>query len=444
MKLLTFHRENILCKLKNSAFIRNILIVMTGTALAQVIGFALSPVISRLFTPSDFGIFGSFSAMGGILAAGITMDYSQAIMLPKEKGDALDLFFVSCISTIFITALFALACLIAPTQFLVLIKAPNRWVLLILVISLFVMGFNITLQSWCVRIKAFKHTSGSQVVRSLSSNAMQIGFGLLHSGSIGLIISSVLADFIASINLFRAFLIDFKTTFYRRDYLRMKQLAYEYRDFPIYSASMNVMNAISTGLPVLLLANYFGIAVAGAYAFAEKILSAPMGLVLRALRQVLFQEAAETDHRGGSLLALFIKVTLGLFLLVAGPSLILLIWAPEIFSYVFGSSWITAGEFASSLIIWLAFVFCNLPSVLFSRILRLQRKLFIFNSILLVVRTLVLVLGGIYLMASQTIFCFSIVGAFMNIIFILMIGLALMKKECANTFNDIIYFLKNA
>jgi len=183
------------------------------------------------------------------------------------------------------------------------------------------------------------------------------------------------------------------------------------------------------GLPVLILTNFFGIKVTGAYVFAERILSAPMGLVLRALRQVLFQKAAETDHQGGSLLALYIKITAGLFVLAIIPCIILIIWAPPIFSFIFGEKWIVAGEFASSLIIWLAFMFCNLPSVLFARILRLQRRLFVYDIILLFLRTIVLILGGIHLKASQTIFYFSIVGEIMNIIFIVLIGLALIKKE---------------
>ena len=415
---------------------------MSGTALAQVIGFALTPVISRLFTPADFGIFGSFGAVAGIIAAGITLDYSQAIMLSKEKSDALDLFFISCLSTIIITLLCALACLIAPTYLIGLMQAPGIWILVLLVIALLITGLNITLQSWCVRIKAFKQTSSSQVIRSVSSSGMQISFGLLKAGPTGLIISSVLADLFASINLLRVFLADFKTSAHKINWQRIKKLAFEYRDFPIYSASRNVINALSMGLPVLLLTNYFGIAVAGAYAFAERILSAPMGLVLRALRQVLFQKACETDHHGGSLLALYIKITAGLFALAVVPSLILFIWAPPIFSFIFGHKWLIAGEFASSLIIWLAFMFCNLPSVLFARILRLQRRLFIFDIIMLVARTLVLILGGMYLTASKTIFLFSIVGAIMNIIFIVIVGLVLMKKEGTTTWKDMANFMK--
>jgi len=421
--------NKIINQLKNSAFIKNVLIVMSGTALAQMLGFALTPVISRLFTPADFGIFGSFSAVTGIIVAGITLDYSQAIILPKEKDDAYQLFLISCASTISITLLCALACLIAPAHLMGLIKAPDVWVLVLLLLALLITGFNISLQSWCIRGKAFKQTSISQVIRSISFNGMQIGFGFLKSGSAGLIVSNVLANLLASINLWHLFTAVFKSSVHKASWLRIKQLAFEYRDFPIYSASRNVINALSMGLPVLLLTNYFGIVAAGAYAFGERLLSAPMGVILGALRQVLFQKAAETDHLGGSLLPLYIKSTLGLFVLIIIPALILFIWAPLIFSFIFGYEWRIAGEFASSLVIWLAFLFCNLPSVLFARILRLQRQLFIYDMILLVARSLVLILGGIYMTASNTIFLFSVVGAIMNIIFILIVGLVLMKKE---------------
>jgi O-antigen/teichoic acid export membrane protein len=429
-------------RLKNSAFVKNFFIVMSGTALAQVIGFALTPIISRLFTPADFGIFGSFNAVAGVIAAAATLGYSSTILLPKEKNDALHLFFISCLFTIIIGCLCTLACLIVPAYLMALMKAPSVWVLALLVFTILITGFNIALQAWCVRAKAFKQTSASQIVRSLSSNGMQVGFGFFKAGPVGLIVSSVLADLFASINLLRVFLADFKTSAHKTSWHRMKQLAKEYRDFPIYSTPGNIIDALSAGLPVLLLTNYFGIAVAGAYAFGLRLLGAPMGLILRALRQVLLQKACETDHHGGSLLALYIKITSGLFALAVVPSLILFIWAPQIFSLIFGRRWLTAGEFASSLVLWQAFMFCNLPSVLFASILRLQRQLFFFDIILLAARTLVLIVGGIYMTASHTIFLFSIVGAIMNIIFIVIVGLVLMKKEGANTWKDMTNFMK--
>ena len=114
---------------------------------------------------------------------------------------------------------------------------------------------------------------------------MQIVFGFMKTGPLGLIVSTVIANLMASINLMHAFLSDFKNFKYRTNASKIKKMAFEYRDFPFYSASGNMINALSMGLPVLLLSNYFGVAVAGAYAFSERILSAPMGLILRALRQ---------------------------------------------------------------------------------------------------------------------------------------------------------------
>lgn len=417
---------------------------MTGTALAQIIGFSLQPVISRLFTPEDFGVLGSFDAVFGVIAAGVTLDYSQAIMLPKEKNDALHLFYISCLTTLIIAFLCALACFIVPVFLMGLMKAPDTWVLIVLVFAVFINGFNVSFQAWCIRTKAFRHTSASQVIRSLSSNSMQVGFGFLRTGAIGLIISNVLADTLASINLLRVFLSDYKRSAHNISWRRMKELAKEYHDFPLYSASQNVINALSSGIPVLLLTHFFSIAVAGGYAFGIKILHAPMGFVTRSLRQVLFQKASETQHEGGSLLSLYVKITLGLFAVSLLPALIIIIWAPQIFGFIFGAKWYTAGEYARSLMIWMLFVFCNIPAVLFARLIRIQRTVFFYDLVLLAARSSVLIIGGLYLTALQSIAIFSILGALMNLVLILLVGYNIMKKEGEISWNQLrLAFMKN-
>ena len=189
------------------------------------------------------------------------------------------------------------------------------------------------------------------------------------------------------------------------------------------------MNALSSGLPVLLLAHFYGLVVAGAYAFGVRILEAPMGFVLSALRQVLFQKAGETQHRGGKLAPLYVKITSGLFALAIFPSLVLILWAPEIFTWIFGARWHEAGEFARLLVLWLLFAFCNLPAMLFARLIRIQRTVFLYDLILLAARALALVFGGLNLNAFQTVLLFSLVGAVMNATLIILVGHAVMKRE---------------
>ena len=197
----------------------------------------------------------------------------------------------------------------------------------------------------------------------------------------------------------------------------------------MYAATQNVVTTLSQGLPVLLLTHFYGIAVAGAYAFGVGIVQTPMGLLLRALREVFLQKAGETQYRGDSLTPLYVKTTAGLFALGFFPSLVLFIWAPQLFTWVFGSQWHTAGEFAQSLVLWLFFGFCNVPAVKCAQVIRIQRSLLFYDLAMLTGRALILVLCGQFLGSSQTILLFSLFGAAMNLFLILFVGYKVMKKE---------------
>ena len=108
---------------------------------------------------------------------------------------------------------------------------------------------------------------------------LRLGLAFSKGGLPGLIVSTILADMLASLNLVRVLLSDLKTLRSDIRWDRMKQLAKEYRDFPMYSASQNVINTLSNSMPVLLLTHFYGSVVAGAYVFAERIIYVPMGFV---------------------------------------------------------------------------------------------------------------------------------------------------------------------
>ncbi len=409
---------------------------MSGTAVAQIIGFALTPIISRLFSPSDFGIFGSFYSVSAIITVGVTLQYTQAMMLPKAKADAINLFVLSCLSVVAITLLCLAMVLIAPAFFLNIMKTHSTWMLALLVMAIFISGLNQSFQAWCVRVKAFKHTSASQVIRTVAANGTQIGLGWFQGGGApGLILGALLADIMASINLARVLFSSLKTLRPDIQWIRIKQLAIEYRDFPIYSASQNIINALFQGLPVLLLAQFYGIAVAGAYAFGVRLLQVPMNFILTALRQVLFQKACETHYQGRKLLPLYIKTTLGLFVIAFFPSVVLFIWSPQIFAWVFGSQWYAAGELARWLVLWLIVGFCNLPSTLFARILRQQKKLFFYELVCLVAATAALVGGGYFMKPINTVILYSVVGGSMNAFLIFWIY-TLLKSDVSRPGNE--------
>ena len=71
-----------------SEFGRNVLTLMTGTTIAQAIPIAISPILTRIYTPEDFGVFALYISISTIFAVIVTGRYELAIMLPKKNKDA--------------------------------------------------------------------------------------------------------------------------------------------------------------------------------------------------------------------------------------------------------------------------------------------------------------------------------------------------------------------
>src|SRR5690606_28082706 len=74
-----------------SKFTRNILTLLTGSTLAQAIPIAITPILTRIYTPSDFGVFAIFLAITTILGSIANGRYELAIILPEKEGDAINI-----------------------------------------------------------------------------------------------------------------------------------------------------------------------------------------------------------------------------------------------------------------------------------------------------------------------------------------------------------------
>ena len=62
-------------RISNSDFLKSLAILMTGTIIAQAIGYLLAPIITRLFTPEEMGEFGIFQRLTTFIATVATARY---------------------------------------------------------------------------------------------------------------------------------------------------------------------------------------------------------------------------------------------------------------------------------------------------------------------------------------------------------------------------------
>lgn len=387
------------------------------------------PILSRLYTPNNFGVYGSYTASLSVLSSFVSLQYSQVIVLVKRDKDGINLFFISCLSVVCCVAISVLAIFLFPEAFQSILKDSTRIFLILLPMSLFTLGMSQSFQSWNVRVKAFSQISKSNIVKAFSSILIWGTVGFLNIGALGLVLGSLLSEMMACLILTKPLRQDLNKLAPSTNLYRMKQLAYAFRDFPIYSAPQKLMNAISQGLPVLALCYFYGAAVGGAYAFSIKVLQIPMGLILTPLRQVLIQKASELHNRGDNLSPLFLKTSLSLLCVAIIPSTIIFLWAPELFSMFFGNAWLDSGIYSKWLILWFLIAFTNVPSVLFSQVMRQQRKLFLYESIVMLTRVGVLIIGGQYFSALLTIKIFSALGVILNLLLITSVGIFLYNRS---------------
>ncbi len=383
----------------SSRFLRNVTVVMSGTAVAQLLGYVLMPVIARLYSPSDFGLFGSFQAVATAIAAGVTLQYSQALLMPTEQDDAANLMAVSLLSVLSITVLCALLVLLFRDATLRLLRLDAlSHIAWILPIAIAVTGVNQTLQAWSIRRKAFTSTSVSQVVRTVVAFSVQTGSGLAHAGGGGLVGGAAIGDAAASASLTGLIIgKDREMILSAVNWKGMKRLAHEYRDFAIYLTPQNVTYYISQAIPVLILARFFGVATAGIYTLGLRMTQAPFSLLRNAIYQVLLQKLTESHNLGKDLHPLFVKATIGMAATVVLPAIIVFISGPPLFALILGERWFAAGEYARWLVLLMIPWFSNVPGSILARVFNQQRNLFILEVATLVCTATALLVGAVFL-----------------------------------------------
>ena len=100
--------NKIINRLKQSSYLLHIVTLMTGTLMAQAVMLLFIPILTRLYNPSEFGIYSLFFAIASMVGMVSSLSYEQAIMLPKSDRDAQVLVFLSTIITIVVTITLAI------------------------------------------------------------------------------------------------------------------------------------------------------------------------------------------------------------------------------------------------------------------------------------------------------------------------------------------------
>jgi O-antigen/teichoic acid export membrane protein len=368
-------------KYLRSDFSKNVFRLMTGTTVSQLIPFITMPLLSRLFTPEEFGLYAFYFSLVTFLVVLSTGRYELAIPLPKQHAEAWQILLLSFLILFGFSILSFIVIIIFNSHFLALLNRPQlgSWLYLLPVFIFLTGSYNI-LTLWLHRMRAFGASANSKVQLSFWENLVTLIMGLRKSGvslqnineklsalfsksnvilslngiGFGGLLIGRLAGLIAA-SIYFIFKIKKSNSVVSKaiDLPILKKLAREHRNFP----RINMPHAVSdelknSGLSFTIL-YFFMDRVLGIYNQTYRLLRAPLGIIGSAFGHVFFQEVAELNYSNKPISGLIFRTLKKLFLIALPLFTLIFIFSPWFFTMFLGEKWSDVGVYAQYMTPWL-------------------------------------------------------------------------------------------
>jgi O-antigen/teichoic acid export membrane protein len=355
--LITSVKNQLRRLLPGNTFARGVSVLVGGTAGAQLLTVLAAPLLTRLYSPEDFGLLAAYTSLLILINVVSSLRYELAIPLPKDDDEAanvaiLSLILVGC-STILTSILIIQLRQTIANLLDVSVLAKYLW---LLPVGVLFGGAYSVFNYWSIRTERFSTMATSKLRQAITTITIQLTMYKL--GVIALLLGQVGGQSVSTATLGRSTLVSggFSQVTLRKIY----EVAGRYRRFPILSTWEGLANQASSQLPTIMLLMFFTPSSAGLYALANRVLALPISIIGNAIGDVFFSTAAG-DQRREIHAQLLEKCHANLANLGFPPALVLILIGPDFFAFIFGEEWREAGDFARWMTPWFCIAFISSP-----------------------------------------------------------------------------------
>ncbi|WP_158083488.1 oligosaccharide flippase family protein [Manganibacter manganicus] len=403
------------------SFARHVMTIAGATAFSQAISLAALPVLARLYPPGEYGTAAIYGSIVGLIVVVGSLRYEFAIPLPRTDGGALHVALLALAILVFIAVATGL---VSPLLALWWEKeiGLSKWAFaLLVVVGVLTAGAYQVTNYWAVRKSKFGAIARTRIQQGLAGPASQLALGFAGFGAIGLIVGQIVGQCAGLTRLALGMIADNRKPARTVHARGLAWAARRYRRFPLYDSWAGLLNIAGAQAPVLLFAALFSPILAGYYALALRVLSAPLGLIGQAISQVLMPRIIEANRRGEAgelVLKLFrILVNLSFF-----PFTIAAMLADQLVPFAFGPQWAPAGSIVAWTALWVACQFVTSPLSVVITTLEAQRLHIGVQVALFVLRICGILLGAAMASPGLAVVGFTIASILGYTIYLLAIG----------------------
>jgi O-antigen/teichoic acid export membrane protein len=376
-----------------SEFLKNVFTLVSASSVAQAVAIMIYPLLTRIYTPEEHGLFALYMSVISITAIVSTGKYELAIMLPAKDRDGAALAIISGTLVTMFSIFSLIVILIFNNTFTSWLGNPDiKYWLYIVPFSTFLLGIFVIFSNWANRKKKYRNIASANLSQSLVNSSVKVAAPGLASPGAGLILGAILGQVTSVIWFFSVLKRDFPSIKSFRNY-DFKGLAKKYSFFPRFNMIHYLVNNFSMVLPVFVFSSYFTAADVGFYSLGFLMINRPMNLIVTSFTQVFSQRVIEKHNQGKIIHDDVKKLVVRLFMLAFLPFLLVGIFGIPIFTFVFGEEWYMASKFMQVMLPWLFMVFLSSPLSFLPDLLNRQKKAMWIDVLKFVLRIIALALG---------------------------------------------------
>lgn len=337
--------------LRGGTALRGILAISAGTALAQGLVVAAAPVIARVYTPEEMGLYTVIASATAVLATVASLRWDFAIPIPEDEARAHSLVALALLTVVGSTLTATFLLLLFGREISVAFGEERLmpWLLLVPAVAACQTSMKV-LSQLAIRHRRYSSIGMRGVLRSVITIVGQLGLGLAGMRAGGLVVGLALGNAAGAASLLRGSGLRSVDAKEGRRIGALKSTASQFRRFPLLLAPSGLLNVLGLQLPIIIVFALYGTNVAGWLGLTQTVLGLPVALMGQSVAQVYLGELSRANRSAGSnIQALFKKASRHLVAVAAALVLVIMVAAPWFFPIAFGSNWSTSGLYAQAL-----------------------------------------------------------------------------------------------
>ncbi|WP_254921008.1 lipopolysaccharide biosynthesis protein [Photorhabdus luminescens] len=320
---------------------KNISGLLLSSLISQILLLLSTPVLTRLFSPEELGIYASFSSLLSVFAVGACLRYEFSISSSGKTREINSLITLSCIIPITISLIVIIVFAISNISEKIIIGNYLYYIPL----GIITYGFYRAVSFNSIREKQYHALSITKITQTVAMTGTQIIGGIAHLGASSLILGQILGQSLGV--LFLSKRSQYRLIIGKHEFRKIKLLAHKYYKFPVYDFPAALINTLSNELPQLFIMSTYGLKSAGFYLIAARISGAPITLLSQTVSSILQGYLKDT------FISPFFKIKKTFYCLTGIAILFAIVTyfaGIPIITFIFGEGWHESGKYLLCLI----------------------------------------------------------------------------------------------